>query len=209
MSGVAGWCATLGHVTEVRIAGGDEAAEVGRILAAGFGDDPVLCWVFEEPGRAAKHDAFFGFLAEEALVPLGATYLLPGSCAAWTPPDAPPWPDERGVRLIGALAPLCSQADLERLGALDDAMRERHPHERHWYLGLLATEPERQGLGSGSTLLSHSLGVVDADGVPAYLESTNPRNIPLYERHGFEVSGSIDLPGGPSLTTMWRDGARG
>ena len=45
---------------------------------------------------------------------------------------------------------------------------------------------------------------MDADGAPAYLESTNPRNVSLYERHGFVATGSIELPGGPPLTAMLR-----
>lgn len=80
-----------------------------------------------------------------------------------------------------------------------------HPSDRHWYLGLIATEPQLQGRGSGAALLTHSLQLVDMDHSPAYLESTNPRNVSLYERHGFAVTGSIDLLGGPSLSAMWRD----
>ncbi len=181
-----------------------DAAEVRRTLAAGFGDDPVMCWLFSPEGRDAKLDQLFGFLAEESVVPLGATYLVPGGCAAWTPPGTPPWPEERAGRFGTAMAAVCTQADLERLGVCDEAMRASHPGERHWYLGQIATEPHRRGGGLGSTLLAHSLAVVDADHLPAYLESSNPRNIGLYERHGFSVTGSIDLPGGPPLIPMWR-----
>lgn len=189
---------------DARIAGAGDAAEVARILAAGFGDDPVLCWLFEEPGRTRKLDVLFGFLAGESLVPLGATWLGADSCAAWTPPLAAGWPDERAARFVTALARVASSADLERLDVLRDATRAAHPSEAHWYLGFLATEPERRGEGRGGALLSASLAVVDADRLPAYLESTNPRNVPLYERHGFERAGSIDLPGGPPLVPMWR-----
>ncbi len=45
-----------------RIATDTDAAEVGRILAAGFAEGPVLTWVFQEPGRASKLASFFQFL---------------------------------------------------------------------------------------------------------------------------------------------------
>jgi len=48
---------------------------------------------------------------------------------------------------------------------------------------------------------------VDADRLPAYLESTNPRNRTLYERHGFEVVEELSVPGGPVLMAMWRPSA--
>ena len=191
-------------MTDVRTATPDDADQVGAIFAAGFGDDPVMTWVFEEPGRSAKLLALFRFLAAESHIPLGVTFLVPGSCAAWTPPGTPPWPDERGARLVTALAQVCTGGDLERLGVLDDATKAVHPIEPVWYLGVLATEPARRSRGGGTTLLTHALALVDADGLPAYLESTNPRNVSLYERHGFAATGTIALPGGPSLTAMSR-----
>jgi GNAT superfamily N-acetyltransferase len=131
---------------------------------------------------------------------------MPGSCAAgWTPPDAPPWPRDRSERFEALLERHCTQAEIERLGALDAAQQAHHPEQRLWYLGVIATVPAAQGHGDGSALLEHTLVIVDRASLPAYLESTNPRNVPFYERHGFEATGHIDLPDGPSLTTMWRD----
>jgi len=45
----------------------------------------------------------------------------------------------------------------------------------------------------------------DKQGMAAYLESSNPQNVPLYEHFGFQVTGVLDLPkGAPAVTTMWR-----
>jgi ribosomal protein S18 acetylase RimI-like enzyme len=194
-------------VTDVRIAGGDDAAEAGRVLAHGFLDDPVMGWLFAEPGRGHKLEVFFDFVAREALVPLGATYLLPGSCASWTPPNSPEWSAERLERFIELLGGVCSATEIERLGILEATMAEHHPQGELWYLGTIATVGPSRGRGLGSELLRVSLLRVDAEGLPAYLESTNPRNVPLYERHGFRVTGTIELPDGPDLTAMWREPA--
>ncbi len=192
-------------VTEVHIATTDEAVEVGAVLADGFGEDPVMSWVFDEPGRHAKLLALFGFVARETSVPLGATYLADGACAVWTPPGIPDWSPEVGARFVEQVAPACTSADLERLGVLDATMAEHHPADDHWYLGELAARSSARGRGLGTALLEASLARVDADGLPAYLESTNPRNVTLYLRHGFEITGTIPLPEGPSMTAMWRE----
>ena len=190
---------------EPRVATADDADEVGRIIAAGFLADPVMGWVFSEPDRAAKLEVMFAFLAREAQVPLGATWISDGAACAWTPPDPPPWPEERGVRFYEALQPVVADGDLGRLGQLDEAMAAHHPGEPHWYLGVIATIPERHGQGLGSELLHTSMRRIDDEGMPCYLESSNPRNVSIYLRHGFEVTGEIALPdGGPSMTKMWR-----
>ena len=54
------------------------------------------------------------------------------------------------------------------------------------------------------TLLEPGLARADAEGLPCYLESSNPLNVGLYERHGFEVTREHHLPDGPLLTYMWR-----
>jgi GNAT superfamily N-acetyltransferase len=192
-------------MTVARLADAPDAEEVGRTLAAGFADDPVLTWVFQQPDRAAKLVCFFDFLAREALVPLGATYRLQGSCAAWTPPDRPPWPAEQNERFSGALSAVCNPSDLERLDVLDAATQAHHPEGPFWYLGAIATVASSQGRGLGTALLEQSLRAVDNSGLRAYLESTNPRNVSLYVRHGFATTGPIELPDGPVLMSMWRD----
>jgi ribosomal protein S18 acetylase RimI-like enzyme len=85
-----------------------------------------------------------------------------------------------------------------------EQMGAYHPSEPHWYLPLIGVDPARQGGGFGSRLLAHALAQCDRDGTPAYLESSNPANIPLYQRHGFEVLGAIQQPGTPRITPMLR-----
>src|SRR5438270_334685 len=76
--------------------------------------------------------------------------------------------------------------------------------EPHWYLQAIGTDPARQGKGYGGVVMRHQLTFVDAAGLPAYLESSKEKNIPIYASFGFEVTGEIRLPGGPILYPMWR-----
>ena len=98
-----------------------------------------------------------------------------------------------------------SDEEVERLIILGGVMAEGHPHEPHWYLNVVSTLPSRQGTGLGSTILQPVLAEADAEGRPCYLESSNPRNVSLYLRHGFVETGELPLPDGPSLIQMWRD----
>ena len=190
---------------ELRLAGPTDADLVASIHAQAFVHDPVMSWVFREPGRSRKLEAVWGFLAREALVPLGATFLLGhSSCAAWTPPGSPAWPSERAARFQALLDDACTPEDVRRLGVLDETLGAHHPDEPVWYLGSIATLPDAHGRGYGRRLIEATLAVVDGDGLPAYLEATSLRSAPLYERHGFRPVEPIELPRGPTLVAMQR-----
>jgi ribosomal protein S18 acetylase RimI-like enzyme len=87
---------------------------------------------------------------------------------------------------------------------LMEQMEKYHPEEPHWYLATLGVDVNRQGKGLGSILMKHALTRIDREGATAYLESSNPRNIPFYERHGFEVLGRIHSGCSPVVTPMVR-----
>jgi len=53
-------------------------------------------------------------------------------------------------------------------------------------------------------VLTKTVGPVDEDHLPAYLESPNPRNISFYERHGFEVTGQAQAGACPPIVFMLR-----
>jgi len=74
-----------------------------------------------------------------------------------------------------------------------------------WYLEYAGVDPSKQSLGLGSTLLKNSLLEIDDLHQPAYLESSNPRNMSLYERHGFETVTKIQFGDGPPMHTMYRE----
>jgi ribosomal protein S18 acetylase RimI-like enzyme len=90
-------------------------------------------------------------------------------------------------------------------GTREAAMRATKSGGPLRYLSSIATVPAARGRGLGTALLEESLQVVDQAYLPAHLESTNRRNVSLYQRHGFTVTGPIEHLEGPTLTKMWRD----
>jgi ribosomal protein S18 acetylase RimI-like enzyme len=85
-----------------------------------------------------------------------------------------------------------------------EQMEKFHPTEPHWYLPMIGVDPAHQGEGVGAALMTEALKAVDRDGLIAYLESSNPRNISLYQRYGFEVIGEIQSGSSPVLRPMLR-----
>jgi len=116
------------------------------------------------------------------------------------PPGVEPDDTEMDAVMQGGFRPGIA----EDVGVVMKGMAEHHPHEPHWYLPVIAADPKWIGQGLGALLMKHALRRCDEQGSVAYLESSNPRNIPFYERHGFRIIGRIQSGSSPALTPMLR-----
>ena len=177
------------------------------ILASAFYDDPTWSWVFPDPEqRAAQQRLLWQAFVDGAMryqtVWLNAEST---SAAVWVPPGGSEMSEAQEAALMATLEETLG-AEAPRVFRVMAAFEAAHPrHEPHYVLTLLGTDVAHQGHGHGLQLLAETLTVVDAAGMPAYLEASNPVNVALYARYGFEVFGSFTLPdGGPEVTTMWR-----
>jgi GNAT superfamily N-acetyltransferase len=180
------------------------------VLADAFADDPVFRWLIppQAPAREQRMRTFFTSMSRGYLR-LGKPCYLTGdhsAAALWAAPGSWTMPSSQVLAeaLPSALAfrgllprALRTQLQIERLHAAQPGP--------HWYLGYLGARRGRQGEGLGTRLLAEVLARADADGLPAYLESSNERNLTLYERNGFAVIGEEKALGsGPSIWRMWR-----
>lgn len=181
---------------------------VANVASRGFYEDPVMRWVFPEDDRRAEQlQVSFRMLAGRFADRDGRIDLLDDvATALWLPPDPPPPPEDDPPP--PDTWHLFSAEIAERFRSLGAVMEAAHPAEPHWYLGVVATVPEEQGRGLGARILRPVLELCDREGVPAYLESSNGRNLPFYFRHGFVQTGEIVVPDGPTLFPMWRAPAR-
>jgi GNAT superfamily N-acetyltransferase len=179
----------------------DAPATVATIVLA-FSGDPVARWCWPEAHRYLTHmPAFVQAFAGRSFQHGGdyRTEDLAGA-ALWLPPGGHPDEDALGdvlERTLGATV----RADLL---AVMGQLATCHPSEPHWYLPMIGVDPTRHGRGYGAALMSHALEQCDRAHVPAYLESTNPRNTSLYLRHGFRALARVQVGGSPPFTPMLR-----
>lgn len=170
------------------------------ILTAAFASDPIARWAYPDAaGYLAGFPSFTRAFAGRAFT--HNTAFLTGSAAAlWLPPGVEP----DTAALVACVQQTVPPALQPELFGLMEEMSRFHPFEPHWYLPMIGTDPVYQGIGLGSALLAHTLALCDRERLPAYLESSNPRNIGLYERHGFVRSGVIRHGTSPMMTAMLR-----
>lgn len=190
------------NAPEIHVVDRADAARAVSVQVMAFSVDPIMRWFWSEPdayvrnfptfvrgfgGGAFEHDAAY---VTEA--------FLGGSL--WLPPGV--GTDDAALEKLfteTVAEPARSEAFsiLEQIGAA-------HPTEPHWHLAFLGVDPTQQGKGIGAALLRHTLARIDEQRLHGYLESSNPANVSLYQRHGFEVIREIRVGGSPPVIPMVR-----
>lgn len=187
----------------VRTATVQDRAIIGKALATAFAADPVIRWLMRTPAPARDAAMFRILAAQVHAAPNGADVAVEHGyvvgAALWDPPchSVP-----LGQALVAAPRLLAAMrwSGFRRAIVLEAAFTKARPVGSGWYLALLGAVAPGQGVGSA--LLEHRLTSITG---PAYTESSNPRNVPLYQRFGFDVIKEIALPeGGPTLWAMLR-----
>lgn len=180
-----------------------DAKKAVDTLAIAFAADAMMRWMYP---RADQYFANFPGFVKALAGPTfekGTAWRLGDyeAIALWLPPGETSDEEAIGAHVFATVAP----EKLEELAQIVERMGVYHPAEAHWYLPWLGVDLMRQGRGLGGQLLKHTLAMVDRDRLPAFLETANPRNVPLYERHGFEVSGVAETKTAPKVYFMLRD----
>jgi ribosomal protein S18 acetylase RimI-like enzyme len=165
----------------------------------------VQSWVFPDAVRRRRYGAAYFDVHAQRSMRAGTSWHATGGAALWDGPGQWRLSIRESASLVVRSTPGIGIGRRGRVvgsGLLE--VEHAHPSEPHWYLAILGVRPGQRGRGLGSALIRPGLERADADGLPCYLESSNPRNVSLYERHGFEVTAEHWLPDGPVLIYMWR-----
>ena len=201
----------LARLSEVRRVGSERTTEVATILAGAFAADPLLAWLLADVAEAdmsTHRVAWWRFMIRHA--PPGTELHVTGdgwAAACWHPAPAGPQPPDVVAsfrRMVADLAPERATVVVESLARIG----RRAPAEPHWHLAAVGVAPDHQSTGLGSRLLAPMLARCDRLGMPAYLESSNRRNLDFYRRLGFRPTGQVrTVDGQVALTLMWRSPA--
>lgn len=180
---------------------------ITETIARAFADDPAWGPVLTRADGGTDHRLPFWRHFAEGGIPLGATYRTDdgGAVALWIPPGADEMTEQQVESLTALVSATFPAEHADAMFALWDRFDETHPQdEPHMYLSLLATHPDHRGRGIAQQLVRENLERFDGQGLPTYLESTNPLNDARYERLGFRRTGGFAGWGDGVITTMWR-----
>lgn len=187
----------------LRAARADELDSAAAVLADAFVDEAGLnYWLRQDGSRERARRKFFGAVVRTMLHPkrdiwIAETGGVVKGAAVWLTPglkafDFPWW---RELLYTPFFLSIAGAAGLKRAQELGARLSAHHPAVPHAHLQFLGVSSDGQGQGIGSAILKETLAPLDASRTVGYLEASTERNVALYARHGFEVSGEFDLPG--------------
>ena len=168
----------------VRLAVPADGDRVVDTVVAAFDQDPAFRAFFGDGPGFSELAAAYVAAKTAARTALGAVWVGADgdAVAAWSPPAST-------VEVPDLHLPPDAAA---RLAAYDEIVDAAVPTEPHWYLGILASHPSRRGEGLARLVAEPGRAAAQASGVPAVLETTNPHNVPMYERSGWRVTAELD-----------------
>lgn len=180
------------------------------MLARAFDDDPVAEWVSPHQRTRARMLERFHASRLRHMLPHREVWMTAGgeAAAVWAPPEKGQTTTRHELEMFAAVTKPRLLTRLPRIQRGMNMMEKGHPHEPHYYLAVVGTEPAMQGRGLGTATLEPVLAQCDQDGIGAYLESSKERNVDYYARFGFRTTQVLHLPKGPDMWLMWRDPRR-
>jgi len=190
----------------VRLAMDSDIQRISLSYARAFSDDPVWRWLIPSDNFMDRMMIFGVGVLRHTAVPSGTVYTTDDgvSAAIWTAPGHQDTAEAQ--KALVTTFESCFGTNLERFQRSFGLMAAKRPHFAHWYLAGLATHPDWQGQGLASSVMRPVLEQCDAEHISAHLEATKEVNVPFYQRRGFEVTNTIELPGGgPTVYLMSRN----
>ena len=185
-----------------------DAPAMERTLAAAFIDDPALSWIIpDRKERLRRYPAFFKPAVRHDLAHGFALRSGAGEAVTlWRHPgDAKAGLGETLASLPGYLAALGRR--LPRALMVSETIGVHLPKEFAFlYLHYAGVAPEHQGRGLAGAAIRAGQARAAALGLPVHLETATEKNLGIYLRLGFAVTGEYDVPrGGPHFWSMlWR-----
>jgi GNAT superfamily N-acetyltransferase len=188
----------------LRLATGAELDDVARLFADAFAADPMITWPLPPGAPLDDVVTLFSIIIHDAYGPMNAVWVAGDErvdgAAVWLPPDQVRRFDAVEAATRPKIASLTDDGGA-RYATFWDWLGGHLPSEPCWFLDILGVRRAARGRGIASALVRHGLERAHTAGLPAFLETGNPDNVPMYEHLGFRVVEQGDAP--DSGPTIW------
>ena len=172
-----------------------------KALIRAFWNHPPLQYYFPDEAERERIAPYFFSLSVLNGIRYGEVHATSQDLegiAVWLPSDnypVTPWRLLRSVPLSEILGfGKYRGSRMKGLGQYIDAVHSRMAPFKHWFLQTIGVDPQFQGRGYASKLLTPMLSRIDEESLPCYLETLEEQNVRLYDHFGFKVIEESKVP---------------
>jgi GNAT superfamily N-acetyltransferase len=185
---------------------GQQVEPLGEVLGRAFFESPLHKYFIPDDGERRRFLPQFFLRVTRMGYLFGETYATPDSTgmAFWIRPGEILGDEQNERAGLNEIRALAGEEAFARVSIVFDALEglhKEHATDDHWYLQLLGVDVPLQRRGIGSALMQPVLKKADADGVTCYMDTAEPRSLPFYRRHGFDVV--VDMIEPSSGLRLW------
>jgi len=182
-------------VMKITAASPSDIDEAVGCLAAAFAQDPITGFLLQPgPGYRDRVTQFFSLLMRARIALKMPVFVARGSdgiggAAMGYSTVQPEWPTSLSEEWACFENSIPGMAD--RMAIYDEVANKYKPPAPHYYLGVIGTDPNLHGRGTGTQLLKSFCDVSASDTASCgvYLETAQASNLKFYERAGFAETG--------------------
>jgi ribosomal protein S18 acetylase RimI-like enzyme len=179
-----------------------------ELFSRAFDQDAHFNWlVRQDRQRVPALNRLFKLILTDLLHPGGELFITNDAkgAAIGLPPDTWQLGPITQLRFLTRYASIASWKNLISRGIGLNLLERRHPSVPHYYIQVIAVDPDYQSSGYGDALLKKVLNQCRHNNLPVYLETGQKNNLAYYDRYGFKVCGDTRLPGGLHLWSLLRN----
>lgn len=165
-----------------------------EVLVRAFQNYPLLKFYYPDSSSRRKINRYLCSISTYFGIHFGEVYASSPNLegiAVWLPSECYPmglWNIIRSVPISELFGfGISGGLRMSAVGRYVDKLHKRLAPFNHWYLLLLGVDPQFQGRGYASKLLSPMLRRTDQEKLPCYLETNDEADVRIYHHFGFKV----------------------
>ncbi|MBI2486419.1 MAG: GNAT family N-acetyltransferase [Deltaproteobacteria bacterium] len=165
----------------------NDIEKVVYIICKAFDNDPVFNWIVKQDNRRGARAEKLVTISFDLIIPFEEIYLSEkdNGAAVWVPPDNHKLSINQTLKVLKMFISVAGFGRLLEMMKFFNYMQSQHPKSPFFHLLYLGVLPEAQGQGVGTSLLKPILKYCDEKGFTAYLENSNEKNLPFYQKNRF------------------------
>ena len=168
---------------------------VVNLLVQSFDDNQSVNYIVKQDDKRIQRIRVLMDYSFEICSLFGAIYLSNDkkACALIV------FPDQKRTTLKSILLDLklilfcVGLSGIKKALSRESLIKKIQPKEKMYYIWFIGTDKSNQHSGIGSKLLQEIIEDADSKKLPIYLETSTLKNLPWYERFGFEIYHKLKL----------------